>query len=79
MGKHDADFSPLTFAVWYECAARINAKLSHAIEKCRRAEQFAIPLPRCTLDLAVSAAKSCRERVSATSVRDRRTRMASLP
>jgi diguanylate cyclase len=38
MGQHDAAFNPLTFAVWYEHAAGINAELSTAIEQCLLAE-----------------------------------------
>lgn len=34
MGQHDAAFNPVTFAVWYEHAAGINAELSRAIEQC---------------------------------------------
>ena len=33
MGRHDAALNPVTFTVWYEHAAGINAKLSQAIEK----------------------------------------------
>lgn len=32
MGQHDAAFNPIAFTVWYEFAAGINARLSHAIE-----------------------------------------------
>lgn len=32
MGQHDAAFNPVSFTVWYEFAAGINARLSHAIE-----------------------------------------------
>ena len=37
MGQHDAALNPLTFAVWYEHAAGINAKLNRAIDECLRA------------------------------------------
>jgi diguanylate cyclase len=38
MGQHDAALNPLTFAVWYEHAAGINAKLNRAIDECLRTE-----------------------------------------
>ncbi len=38
MGQHDAAFNPLAFAVWYEYAAGINARLTRAIDECRVAE-----------------------------------------
>jgi diguanylate cyclase len=31
MGQHDAAFNPVSFTVWYEYAAGMNARLSHAI------------------------------------------------
>jgi diguanylate cyclase len=34
MGQHDAAFNPVTFTVWYEHAAGINAELTRAIEQC---------------------------------------------
>lgn len=33
MGRHEAAFNPLTFAVWYEHAAGTNPRLSRAIER----------------------------------------------
>ncbi len=33
MGRHDAALNPVTFTVWYEHAAGINAKLSQAIDQ----------------------------------------------
>lgn len=38
MGRHDAAFNPLTFAVWYEYAAGMNGRLTRAIEECLRTE-----------------------------------------
>jgi diguanylate cyclase len=38
MGRHDAAFNPLTFAVWYEYAAGNNTKLARAIEECLATE-----------------------------------------
>ena len=38
MGRHDAAFNPITFAVWYEHTAGINARLSRAIDDCLRTE-----------------------------------------
>ncbi|WP_418320622.1 diguanylate cyclase domain-containing protein [Piscinibacter sakaiensis] len=38
MGRHQAAFTPLTFAVWYEHVAGINPPLSQAIEEQLRAE-----------------------------------------
>lgn len=38
MGQHDAAFNPVSFAVWYEFAAGINARLTQAIEQVLRAE-----------------------------------------
>lgn len=32
MGQHDAAFNPIAFTVWYEFAAGMNVRLSHAIE-----------------------------------------------
>lgn len=34
MGRHDAAFNPITFAVWYEHTAGINARLNRAIDEC---------------------------------------------
>ena len=38
MGKHDAAFHPVTFAVWYEHVAGTNLRLSQAIDECLRTE-----------------------------------------
>ena len=38
MGKHDAAFNPITFAVWYEHAAGSNARLNQAVDACLRTE-----------------------------------------
>ena len=38
MGQHDAAFNPVSYAVWYEHAAGINARLSEAIEHFRQTE-----------------------------------------
>jgi len=38
MGRHDAAFNPITFAVWYEHTAGINARLNRAIDGCMRTE-----------------------------------------
>ncbi len=38
MGRHDAAFNPITFAVWYEHTAGINARLNRAIDECLRTE-----------------------------------------
>lgn len=38
MGQHDAAFNPLTFAVWFEHAAGINARLTRSIENCLHSE-----------------------------------------
>ena len=38
MGRHDAAFNPITFAVWYEHTAGINARLNRAMEECLRGE-----------------------------------------
>lgn len=32
MGRHDATFNPMTYAVWYEYAAGINSAVNQAIE-----------------------------------------------
>ena len=36
MGQHDARYNPMTFAVWYEFVAGINARMNQAIEQCQR-------------------------------------------
>jgi len=33
MGQHDAAYNPVSFAVWYEFAAGMNGRLSHAIDR----------------------------------------------
>lgn len=38
MGRHEARWTPITFTVWYEHAAGINAGLSRAIDECLRAK-----------------------------------------
>jgi diguanylate cyclase len=38
MGQHDACCNPTTFAVWYEYAAGMNARLSRALDGCLRTE-----------------------------------------
>jgi diguanylate cyclase len=38
MGRHDAAFNPITFAVWYEHTAGINTRLTRALDECLRAE-----------------------------------------
>lgn len=38
MGQHDAAFNPVTFTVWYEFAAGINARLTQAIESALQNE-----------------------------------------
>ena len=38
MGRHDAAFNPITFAVWYEHTAGINSRLNRAIAECLRTE-----------------------------------------
>ena len=38
MGRHDAAFNPITFAVWYEHTAGINARLNRALDECLRTE-----------------------------------------
>ncbi len=38
MGRHDAAFNPMTFAVWYEYATGINARLTRALEECLSTE-----------------------------------------
>jgi len=38
MGRHDAAFNPITFAVWYEHTAGTNARLNRAIDECLRGE-----------------------------------------
>lgn len=36
MGQHDASYNPMTFAVWYEFVAGINARLNQAVDECLR-------------------------------------------
>lgn len=38
MGRHDAAFNPLTFAVWYEYTAGINPRLNEALDACLATE-----------------------------------------
>lgn len=38
MGQHDAAFNPVSFTVWYEFAAGMNARLTQAIEDALRTE-----------------------------------------
>jgi len=38
IGRHDAACNPLTFAVWYEYAAGINARLTRAVDEYLRTE-----------------------------------------
>lgn len=38
IGQHEACCNPVTFSVWYEHAAGMNAGLSQAIDKCMRAK-----------------------------------------
>lgn len=33
MGQHDAPFNPITYTVWYEYAAGLNARLREAIDR----------------------------------------------
>jgi diguanylate cyclase len=37
MGRHEAAFNPLSYAVWYEYTAGTNAALKHALEACLQA------------------------------------------
>ena len=38
MGQHDAGCNPVSFTVWYEYSAGINAQLNLALEQCLRSE-----------------------------------------
>lgn len=38
MGQHDAAFNPVSFAVWYEFAAGINARLAQALKSAMQTE-----------------------------------------
>lgn len=38
MGRHDAAFNPITFALWYEYIAGINPGLKHAVDHCLHTE-----------------------------------------
>ncbi len=38
MGQHDAAFNPVSFSVWYEFAAGINARLSQALKSAMQTE-----------------------------------------
>ena len=33
MGQHDASFTPMSFTVWFEYAAGINARLNEAVDQ----------------------------------------------
>ncbi len=38
MGQHDAAFNPVSYSVWYEYAAGINARLNEALDRLRQTE-----------------------------------------
>lgn len=38
MGQHDAAFNPVSYSVWYEYAAGLNARLNEAVEHFRQSE-----------------------------------------
>ena len=65
MGQHDARCNPVSFTVWYEYSAGINAQLNLALDQCLRSE------PRLTTPCA-----ACTTRTSPTPTRTQCTKSA---